>query len=405
MSGNRRVRDRAVGEVEQDVEGVVVDGDAAALRERVADAHEDRPRRRLVELRHVDGREPPGERLVERDRRAVLLGRRRPDDRDVAAGEAPASGPGRRPSPPSVRPAPASRWISSKNRMIPGWLASATTWATRSSSWPRYCVPARQRGQRHLDDPRAEERGGDAARDDPLGEALDDRGLADAGRPQQDGVALRAADEDLDHPGRLVLAPDRRAGASPRRRASSGPARAGRGAAWGAGRPPRRPEPRRRSRQRPPAASAGSRRAVGRSSVPRAGPPQRRAGGRPRRCAATRRPAGRCPAGASRRQGRARSGRSRTPWTRAERPRGAGVPSARPRSVDPLALGRRVGFLRGRHRASVPNPSIGEPCVSLARTRSMYACDLSISVESAVTVFCIVSSAATLNVSISSIVA
>ena len=114
------------------------------------------------------------------------------------------------PTPPSLRPRLASRWISSRNRMIPGWLASATSWAIRSSSWPRYCVPALERGERHLDDPRATERGGDAPRDDPLGEALDDRGLADAGRSEQDGVALGAADEDLDHPGRLVLAPDRR---------------------------------------------------------------------------------------------------------------------------------------------------------------------------------------------------
>jgi hypothetical protein len=68
-----------------------------------------------------------------------------------------------------------------------------------------------QRRQRQLDDPRATERRRDAPRDDPLSEALDDRGLADAGRPQQDRVALGAADEDLDHPGGLLLAPDRRA--------------------------------------------------------------------------------------------------------------------------------------------------------------------------------------------------
>src|SRR5262249_15520016 len=46
--------------------------------------------------------------------------------------------------------------------------------------------------------------------DDLLGEALDDRGLADAGLPDPDGVVLRAAGEDLDDALDLLLAPDDR---------------------------------------------------------------------------------------------------------------------------------------------------------------------------------------------------
>ena len=46
--------------------------------------------------------------------------------------------------------------------------------------------------------------------DDALGEALDDRGLADAGLADQDGVVLGAAGEDLDHAADLVVAPDHR---------------------------------------------------------------------------------------------------------------------------------------------------------------------------------------------------
>ena len=51
---------------------------------------------------------------------------------------------------------------------------------------------------------------GHVAVDDPLGEALDDRGLADAGLADQDGVVLGAAGEDLDDAADLVVAPDHR---------------------------------------------------------------------------------------------------------------------------------------------------------------------------------------------------
>ena len=51
---------------------------------------------------------------------------------------------------------------------------------------------------------------GDVAGDDPLREALDDRGLADAGVADQDRVVLRAAGEDLDHAADLLVAADDR---------------------------------------------------------------------------------------------------------------------------------------------------------------------------------------------------
>ena len=49
---------------------------------------------------------------------------------------------------------------------------------------------------------------GHVAGDDPLGEALDDRRLADAGLADQDGVVLGATREHLDHPADLIVAPD-----------------------------------------------------------------------------------------------------------------------------------------------------------------------------------------------------
>src|SRR3954452_17702918 len=51
---------------------------------------------------------------------------------------------------------------------------------------------------------------GDVAGDDPLGEALDDRRLADARLADQHGVVLRAAGEDLDDAADLVVAADDR---------------------------------------------------------------------------------------------------------------------------------------------------------------------------------------------------
>src|SRR4051794_27552073 len=50
----------------------------------------------------------------------------------------------------------------------------------------------------------------DVAGDDPLGEALDDRGLADAGLADQHGIVLGAAGEDLDDAADLVVAADDR---------------------------------------------------------------------------------------------------------------------------------------------------------------------------------------------------
>ena len=49
---------------------------------------------------------------------------------------------------------------------------------------------------------------GHVAGDDALGEALDDRGLADAGLADQHGVVLRAAREHLDDAADLVVAAD-----------------------------------------------------------------------------------------------------------------------------------------------------------------------------------------------------
>ena len=66
------------------------------------------------------------------------------------------------------------------------------------------------RGQVEAEHPLALERVGDVARDDALGEALDDRGLADAGLTDQHRVVLGTPRQHLDHPADLGVAPDDR---------------------------------------------------------------------------------------------------------------------------------------------------------------------------------------------------
>ena len=67
-----------------------------------------------------------------------------------------------------------------------------------------------QRADVERDDAAVAQRLGHVAGDDALGEALDDRGLADAGLADQDGVVLGAAGEDLDDAADLVVAADHR---------------------------------------------------------------------------------------------------------------------------------------------------------------------------------------------------
>ena len=51
---------------------------------------------------------------------------------------------------------------------------------------------------------------GNVAGDDPLRQPLHDRGLADSGLADQDGVVLRPSREDLDDPADLLVAADDR---------------------------------------------------------------------------------------------------------------------------------------------------------------------------------------------------
>ena len=70
--------------------------------------------------------------------------------------------------------------------------------------------PGHHGAQVERDDALALEPLGHVALDDPVGQPLDDRRLADAGLPDQHRVVLRAPRQHLDHPADLLVAPDDR---------------------------------------------------------------------------------------------------------------------------------------------------------------------------------------------------
>ena len=66
------------------------------------------------------------------------------------------------------------------------------------------------RAEVERDQPLVPQRLGDVARDDALGQPLDDGGLADAGLADEHGVVLRTPREHLDDPADLGVAADHR---------------------------------------------------------------------------------------------------------------------------------------------------------------------------------------------------
>ena len=67
-----------------------------------------------------------------------------------------------------------------------------------------------QRSEVEREDPLVAQHGGDVPADDPLGESLDDRGLADPGLADENGIVLAAPREDRDDAFDLDVAPDDR---------------------------------------------------------------------------------------------------------------------------------------------------------------------------------------------------
>ena len=110
---------------------------------------------------------------------------------------------------PSAAPAPTSVCSSSMNRIASLVLRSSSMiFLRRSSNSPRYFVPATSEPMSSVRTRLLSRMSGHVAGDDPVREALGDRGLADAGLADQGRVVLRLAAEDLDDPLDLLLAAD-----------------------------------------------------------------------------------------------------------------------------------------------------------------------------------------------------
>ena len=112
---------------------------------------------------------------------------------------------------PSAPPAPTRVCSSSMNRIV--FLARRTSFITaliRSSNWPRYLVPATIMARSRTTIRRSRKQLGDVAVDDHLGQALDDRRLADPRLAEQDRVVLGAPRQHLDHALDFILAADDR---------------------------------------------------------------------------------------------------------------------------------------------------------------------------------------------------
>ena len=115
-------------------------------------------------------------------------------------------------APSPVAPAPTIVCSSSMKVMI--WPAesviSLSTALSRSSNSPRYLAPATIEPRSSAIDALAAQRLRDVAGDDPLGQALDDRRLADAGLADEHRVVLGAPGEHLHDAADLGVPADHR---------------------------------------------------------------------------------------------------------------------------------------------------------------------------------------------------
>ena len=95
---------------------------------------------------------------------------------------------------PSAAPAPTSVWSSSMKRIASLVLRSSSMiFLSRSSNSPRYLVPATSDPMSRVRTRLLSSVSGHVAGDDPVGEPLGDRGLADAGLADEGGVVLGPA--------------------------------------------------------------------------------------------------------------------------------------------------------------------------------------------------------------------
>ena len=114
-------------------------------------------------------------------------------------------------SEPSAEPAPISEWISSM-KIITSSEEVSSEMIPFSALLELAAVLGAGDDERQIErqDALVQERGRNLAVDDPRRQALDDRGLPDAGLSQENRVVLPPAREDLDDALELDLAADQR---------------------------------------------------------------------------------------------------------------------------------------------------------------------------------------------------
>ena len=210
LVGQVAVGDVAVGEVRRGHDRLVGDRDAVVRLVAVAEALEDLDRVRDRRLLDLDRLEAALERGVLLEVLAVLVERRRADGLQLAAGEhrlQDACGVdralGRAGTDERVQLVDEQDDVAAGADLLQHLLEALLEVAAVAGTGD-------ERAEVERVQLLADERLGHVAVDDVGGEALDDRGLADAGLADQHGVVLGAARQHLHHPLDLLLAPDDR---------------------------------------------------------------------------------------------------------------------------------------------------------------------------------------------------
>ena len=211
LVGQEAVGDVAVGEHRRGDERGVADLDAVVRLVALLQPAQDRDRVRDGRLADEDRLEAALERRVLLDVLAVLVERRRADRAQLAAREHRLEQV-RRVDGALGRAGADDRvqLVDEEDDLALGVLDLGQDGLQPLLELAAVLRAGEQRADVERPDALALEALGHVAGDDPLGEALDDRGLADAGLADQDRVVLRAAREHLDHAAHLLVAADHR---------------------------------------------------------------------------------------------------------------------------------------------------------------------------------------------------
>ena len=211
LVGQEAVRDVAMREGRGGDQRGVLDAHAVVHLVALLEPAQDRDGVGHRRLAHVDGLEAPLERGVLLDAGAVLVERRRADGAQLAAREHRLQQVGRVDGALGLAGADDRvQLVDEEDHLAVGRRDVAEHGLQALLELAAVLGAGEQRAEIERPHALALEALGDVARDDALGEALDDRRLADARLADQDRVVLRAAREHLDDAAHLVVTADHR---------------------------------------------------------------------------------------------------------------------------------------------------------------------------------------------------